>query len=280
MIDPLTLGLTDIIPILNSAWEASFVNVEKNLKAIADRGWGPLNYELLNNSDIQATMTTANQEHYYSLTKTFSQDALSSSNKNNNTTALNSVSQTAGSPTISDITNPDFRQVNYNPMYLRQALMDEITFATSHNFKAGMSKLVLEYLVHHDDLAAARKTIQANKEAGNALQEKTKDLKRLTVMFDFKNIGCRIGKDSLELRKMMIENKIKEEEEIQNKKDEKMLEKKKKIDAEMLQKVEKEKMKLVAMKRKYDEVMALNLPHDKLSAKHFSTFISFKKRKG
>ena len=92
MIDPLTPGSIDIIPIIYSTWKDSFVKVEQNLKAIVDRGWEPLNHELLNNSDIQATMTTADQEHYYSLTKTFSQDALSSSNNNSNTTALNSVS--------------------------------------------------------------------------------------------------------------------------------------------------------------------------------------------
>ena len=48
---------TNIVPMVNYAWDRSFVRVEKNLKAIRDRGWGPLNYTLLNEDQIQATMT-------------------------------------------------------------------------------------------------------------------------------------------------------------------------------------------------------------------------------
>jgi hypothetical protein len=38
---------TDIIPLINRAWPASFGNVKNSAKAIAVRGWGPLNYCLL-----------------------------------------------------------------------------------------------------------------------------------------------------------------------------------------------------------------------------------------
>ena len=38
----LNLVCTDIILIVNYAWKSSFDNVANNLKAIADRGWGPL----------------------------------------------------------------------------------------------------------------------------------------------------------------------------------------------------------------------------------------------
>ena len=48
---------TNIVPMVNYAWDWSFVRVEKNLKAIRDCGWGPLNYALLNEDQIQATMT-------------------------------------------------------------------------------------------------------------------------------------------------------------------------------------------------------------------------------
>ena len=42
----------DIIPLINKAWEQSFVRVDKNKNAIADRGWNPLNRNLLTNDDI------------------------------------------------------------------------------------------------------------------------------------------------------------------------------------------------------------------------------------
>ena len=37
MIDPLTLVPTDIVPIVNMAWDSSFVNVENNMVAIKDQ---------------------------------------------------------------------------------------------------------------------------------------------------------------------------------------------------------------------------------------------------
>ena len=48
----MNLVRTDIIPIVNYAWKRSFNNVSNNLKAIADRGWGPLNRVLLSHPEI------------------------------------------------------------------------------------------------------------------------------------------------------------------------------------------------------------------------------------
>ena len=48
----MNLVRTDIIPIVNYAWQKSFANVANNLKAIADRGWGPLNRILLSHPEI------------------------------------------------------------------------------------------------------------------------------------------------------------------------------------------------------------------------------------
>ena len=47
------------MPLINFAWANSFVKVEQNKKAIVDRGWNPLNYNLLTNSELRATMTIA-----------------------------------------------------------------------------------------------------------------------------------------------------------------------------------------------------------------------------
>ena len=48
----LNLTRTDIIPIVNYAWDRSFARVRTNLKAIRDRGWGPLNQILLSHPEI------------------------------------------------------------------------------------------------------------------------------------------------------------------------------------------------------------------------------------
>ena len=48
----LNLTRTDIIPIVNYAWDRSFARIRTNLKAIRDRGWGPLNQVLLSHPDI------------------------------------------------------------------------------------------------------------------------------------------------------------------------------------------------------------------------------------
>lgn len=48
---------SDIIIIVNQAWEQSFARVRTNKKAIAERGWFPYNRNVLLHPDIRATMT-------------------------------------------------------------------------------------------------------------------------------------------------------------------------------------------------------------------------------
>ena len=51
----LNLLRTDVIPIVNYAWKRSFAKERTNLKAISDRGWGPLNRILLSHPEIKST---------------------------------------------------------------------------------------------------------------------------------------------------------------------------------------------------------------------------------
>lgn len=44
---------TDIFPLINRSWKGSFGNVLGAKKAIAKRGWGPLNYVLLNHEKLR-----------------------------------------------------------------------------------------------------------------------------------------------------------------------------------------------------------------------------------
>jgi molybdopterin converting factor small subunit len=48
-------SMTDIVPLVNYAYPLSFGNIQRGRKAISDRGWGPLNYILLQNPDILST---------------------------------------------------------------------------------------------------------------------------------------------------------------------------------------------------------------------------------
>jgi hypothetical protein len=43
-----TFEPTDLVPLLNKAWEKSFYSKDNVLAAISHRGWNPLNYNLLN----------------------------------------------------------------------------------------------------------------------------------------------------------------------------------------------------------------------------------------
>lgn len=52
---------SDIIPIINHCWSGSFGNVTSARKAIAERGWGPLNYCLLDDDKLKR-MIQANGE--------------------------------------------------------------------------------------------------------------------------------------------------------------------------------------------------------------------------
>ncbi len=55
----LNLLRTDIIPIVNAAWTKSFAKTNSNLKAIQDRGWGPLNKVLLHHPEICSSKPTS-----------------------------------------------------------------------------------------------------------------------------------------------------------------------------------------------------------------------------
>jgi hypothetical protein len=49
--------MTDIIPLVRKAWEESFVNISGAKNAICERGWGPLNFALLDHPSLSAKNT-------------------------------------------------------------------------------------------------------------------------------------------------------------------------------------------------------------------------------
>ena len=52
---PIYLGSEDIVPLVNKAWGKAFANIHTNKKSIAERGWNPLNRNLLLNKEIKAS---------------------------------------------------------------------------------------------------------------------------------------------------------------------------------------------------------------------------------
>jgi hypothetical protein len=47
-----TIEKTDIVSLVSCAWNQSFARVASNQKAVAERGWGPLSYNLLLHPEI------------------------------------------------------------------------------------------------------------------------------------------------------------------------------------------------------------------------------------
>ena len=58
-----TLLPTDSMPLINKAWSRSFACVNKNKKAVSEHGWNPLNFNLLLNPEIRATMTKEEKDN-------------------------------------------------------------------------------------------------------------------------------------------------------------------------------------------------------------------------
>jgi hypothetical protein len=49
-----TIIKQDTMWIVHYAWEKSFARIETNMHVIAERGWGPLNYVLLDHPELKA----------------------------------------------------------------------------------------------------------------------------------------------------------------------------------------------------------------------------------
>ena len=139
--------------IINEAWEQSFARVDFNKKAILDRGWNPLNYNLLNDEDIQATMTNSEHHEYQSMMKL-----------NSNDTPINkSQSVPSMKTSISDLTdesglNKHRKTVepNYDPQYLTKVISDSVTISTKLNFSTGRAADIARRLIHDHDIREAR----------------------------------------------------------------------------------------------------------------------------
>ena len=152
MMDKASLLPTAIIPMVNYAWNHSFTRVTLNKKAIADRGWGPLNYNLLNDKSIRATMTEAESQSFASMTKQQSSSAASWSGLSDSTSIMMNVSSTEVSDLTTDIA---FSEMNYDSKHL-QKIPNTVTFSSKLNFSVGRSAAIAQTLLHESDLLKAK----------------------------------------------------------------------------------------------------------------------------
>ena len=146
-IDPPSLTPTDVIPLVNEAWSASFSRIEKNKKAIAKRGWGPCNRNLLLYKEVENTMTRDDHALLESMKHTFlsPSDKFAPTTTETNKAPINSLSiqkcSSGDTTIISDLTN--------NGPKMSEKIM-------SLNYSSGNSAMVLETLVAAQDLQEAR----------------------------------------------------------------------------------------------------------------------------
>ena len=155
----------EIMPILNFAWERSFVREDKNQNAISDRGWNPLNYNLLNNPDIRATMTfKEKQDELKNITSSISPPM--------------PVISTEPMESISDLSSSERLVASQDNM----------------NFSQGTAGSVICSLIGHNQLMVAREKIREEKDMGKSYFERIKESKTLTGGVIARN-GCnRLGK--------------------------------------------------------------------------------------
>ena len=278
MMNKPTLLPTDIVPIVNFAWDRSFTRIGLNKKAIADRGWNPLNYQLLMDKSIKATMTESESKSFASMLKGNGVDDDRSDSMDHHSTINLTVSE------ISDIT-ADSVEMNYDSKYL-QRIPNTVTVASKLlNFESGRSALVAQTLLHEADLLKAREANKLKVRKGKETQEKLDKAKKLTAMLNFNHISCEVGKDSLELRLKMAEKKKAEEMEVMNRRNKKVSDRKQKFDAIMskiesndlpLEKLSAAQLKILCghTKRDTDNVCISKLKRNEL----LSLWISWKDR--
>ena len=254
MMDSPQILSTDIIPIVNYAWEKSFACVDSNLKAIKSRGWNPLNFNLLTAKQIQPTITNSEKAELWSMMKVqpakASADTLTQQSSTTGTTIINSTS-------LSDIT--DEFEMNYDPYFMNR-VPNTVTVSTKLNFKSGRAAHVAQTLLHKSDLIEAREENAKNAKKGKEVKAMLDNHRKLTAMLNFRAFGCKIGEDSLKARLKMAEKKSQEEARIVQKKNDKIM---------------KRKLQYDQLKQK---IIDENVPVDKLSMQQLKILLMQKKR--
>ena len=170
-----------IIVLINLAWQRSFGRPVSNRKAIAERGWGPLNRCLLLDKAIRGTMTDeecAEEGNRGIITPTVTSTALvpylvSASDASQVPALISAANLPAASATnasaISSFTPPRFDDQYLHP--------PESPPAEQMNLSQGQGAFCLDAIVRHKDLMEARERIKKERKEGKSAADMIEEQK-------------------------------------------------------------------------------------------------------
>ena len=178
---------TDMIPLIVAAWDKSFGRVQSNKKAIADRGWNPLNRNLLLHTDIRATMTAQERE-------------------------IETTSKEIIPPRLFK------KAINVEAPNHDAKFLHPPTKEVKVNLQSGTAAYCLDRLVCHNDLMLARERIKKERDTGASIREKLENAKKITAGALVKAGTHRLGKTIFDLQREATQAKIIEENKKKQKK--------------------------------------------------------------
>ena len=180
---------TDLMPLVNRAWDMSFARVHKNKNAIANRGWNPLNKALLLDPTLRSTMTSTEKSNEYN-----EQNKIIVPKKKvfSHLEGMRTDSIT----TQTDLcTESDKSSLNNNPI------------SNDLNFSSGMSNYCLKAYVSNEQLQQAREQMRKDMDSGKSIKEQLKESTRLSAGIVFKAGSSRLGKTVFDVYKENQEEK-------------------------------------------------------------------------
>ena len=152
MMPRFTIEVTEIMILVNYVWSVSFAKIPSNKKAMVERGWNPLNRNIVLDTAIRATMTKIEIK----------------TEKESGILILYTL--------IGNYAKLDESLPTVDVQYLSQNINP-----SKPNLKGGMATWCLDAVVQNDDLMASCKRIQRDGEEGQSVSEKLKQIKGITA---------------------------------------------------------------------------------------------------
>ena len=241
----LTIEPYEIIPLVNHAWAQSFARPISNRKAIAERGWNPLNRNLLLNTTLRATMTNDEKQNEIGsvlIPKAVQFIPTPSTSLSATCTTLVTTCTTLATTctTLATITNAPSTP-RFDPAYIQ---ISDSQPREKMNYASGTAAFCLESIVKNSDLQNARERIKREQKIGKTISERILEQKgAITAGKLFQAGSCRIGKTVFDLVNTNADN----------------------IKRAAKEKGEALKVALLEKIRKANKVRELGKPNDKLT---------------
>ena len=191
---------TNLMPLINTAWQQSFARRVKNLNALADRGWNPLNKNLLRHEDLRATMTTLEKSSCYHLSNEIVTPQRNSKILDESTLG-SEITGTTESETNSSFVHSNHPSVSSLVSTAPKLETDEL------NFASGESLRCLKAMLSQEQLHAARERIREDMSNGQSIRDQLKANSRLSAGILFKSGSTRLGKTVFDVCRENIEYK-------------------------------------------------------------------------